>query len=769
MLVDRSKLVQYSIASDLWFSRRSGEGNPISRNEFFNRNPARLTTALYCAIGSDAAGWELEMFNGVNWVVITPDTTYTLIITNNGLKALSNIKRGGMQLYFSGLKIINNTVLNPASPIITWTDNNLLEAGEVVFACGCTGTNIEAPDGELYLNKILSWRYNDSSGGLQYIVSLPAEGYGSEADDGSTDWEIGAIGLYVKDPLDNTTDVLFAVATLPEVVIKHATTTKRVGSSLKLYFNTILTNLGIVANVDVMKEADVSLPEVANETLLLYSPDDAKKKPYNCYIIDNYNGTNTPAIAVQRKTTPATMAEYNVNNDWVLFTPTDTSMNFDPNAFDSNVRNYDLVYWDSTANKYKRAQGIELPTQSGAINDKQPIGLRVGNSIISTGIVVNTTEAYQYNVTLSAGGANYAAGDELLIPGVSNLIFKVAVLSVNANGAIEQFQFINPTIGDTAIPDGVIILNAIYDTHSQIPRNGTGARFTVTSTPQPKYQWNFPSTMWNKPIYCDTSARPGQITATETDSMVGWCLGKNIIQLGLDLRSEATTDRCGIMQFATDDQVRRVSANEGVSTRRAVCPKYLKNNYLQISKPNATGTYTSGDGSSLSTPILVDTFVKFNQIVLGKKATSPYDSTSSNPNVTNADLDFYGCSYRAWYADIAEFYESDELYEPGTLVYFGGAKEITIASEECEAIISTKPGFQLGNKLSDLHLPVALVGRVPVRFDGNCMPKTGDKIYLSKIKKGCASTVPNGKCLGKIIEKKIGTSKLIECIVRIDF
>ena len=49
------------------------------------------------------------------------------------------------------------------------------------------------------------------------------------------------------------------------------------------------------------------------------------------------------------------------------------------------------------------------------------------------------------------------------------------------------------------------------------------------------------------------------------------------------------------------------------------------------------------------------------------------------------------------------------------------------------------------------------------------MPKFGDKIYLSQIRPGYASTIPYGKCLGKIIDHNPGTSKLVECVVRIDF
>ena len=75
----------------------------------------------------------------------------------------------------------------------------------------------------------------------------------------------------------------------------------------------------------------------------------------------------------------------------------------------------------------------------------------------------------------------------------------------------------------------------------------------------------------------------------------------------------------------------------------------------------------------------------------------------------------------------------------------------------------------MGDKKSKKHLPVALIGRVPVMFDGHCMPCFGDKVYLSKVRPGYASTIENGKCIGKIVQKTIGADRLIECSVRVDF
>jgi len=774
MIVSRNQLIQYSIPEEYFFHIRSGSDNyrdatasDYCRDAYFNNNPTRLERSIYCAIGSDIDGWELEMYNGVNWVVVTPDPSYSLTITNNGLAALTNIKSGGIQLRFSGIKIIDQTILNPSTPLITWTDATFQAAGAVVFSVGTNGAKwLNDENGNPWINRLLKWRFNSSSGGLQYILSLPAEGLGSTSDNGDTNWNIGAIGLYVKDPTNNASDVLFALATLPEIVHKHASTVNMIGNAIKLYFNTVLTNLGIVSNLNVLPESDVNLPEVQNETLLTY-PTDPKKRPFNCYVVDNLYGTNMPALAVQRKLTPDSYPDIDDENDmdWAWFQPADNFISVPASSFDSTVANYDFVYWDTSASLYKQALG---QVNSTAVNAKVPVGIRVGNSVVFSGTVINNSFSYRYDVELTSVGANYAVGDELLIPVNASLVFKVRVEALNASDGITSFSLIGPGVGNVPITGTSIILPAVYDPRSQLPRYGNNARFKITSTKINQTNWNFPASYLNKPIYC-SNTNAGKVTNTETDSMVGWVVASNAIKLGLDIRNEATSSRHGTMRYATNAEVQKIVTNSSAANNTAICPKTLKTNYLQITMPDS-GTGTDRAGSTQANPILVDTYVKFNKVVLGRHTKSPYNSTSDNPYVTDANIDFYGCAYRAWYQDLAEYYEADKLYEPGTLICFGGIKEMTIASTECDAIISTRPGFELGTKQGENWLPVALVGRTPVLFDGNCMPRFGDKIYLSKIKKGCASTIPNGKCLGKIITKSFApSSKLIECVIRIDF
>lgn len=773
MLVSRNQLIPYDIADDLFFARRTGEGSPISRNQFFITNPARLAPGLYCAIGNDEDGWELEQYNGVNWAIVQPDPSYSLVITNEGLAALTNVARGGIQLYFSGIKIINNTVLHPNIPLINWTDTNLLQAGEVVFSVGTIGSPNLKDDttGDSLLPHVLKWRFNSTSGGLQYIVELPPEGLGAISDNGKEEWNIGAIGLYVKDPSNNTSDILFGIASLPSVVKKYSTTVDRVGNTIKLYFNTVLTNLGFVSNLQVMSEGEQNIPEVPNESLLLY-PNDPRKRPYNCYVVDSLYGTGIPALAVPRNAN-ITVTEtqngelqyaYNQDIDWAFFQPTDNFINADPSQFTNRVSNYMFVYWNATLEKYDLAEGKTYEEQGN--NALMPIGIRIGNSVVFSGEIVNKSISYQYTISLANGGADYAVGDELLILAADGLTFKIRIVAIDQNGTITEFAFLGPSVGNVSIPSNPTILPAIYDPRSQLPRYGNGARFTVSQLEQPTYRWQFPANWLNKPVYCGDDANAGKPVLEKNDSFLGWVTSTNSIRLALDLRNEASQEVYGTTRYATNEEVKEVVTHVNASEQTAVMPSTLKANYLQTSLPlNQNQT-----GSSLANPINVKSYVRFDKVVLGKNTVAPYNSTSKNPYVTDDDISFYGMAFRAWWADLAEFYEADQFYEPGTLITMGkGLKEISIATDECNGIISTNPGYQLGEKKSDLHLPVALVGRVPVLFDGHCMPKFGDRIYLSKIKKGCASTVENGRCLGKIIAKSFGTSKLIECAVRIDF
>jgi hypothetical protein len=84
----------------------------------------------------------------------------------------------------------------------------------------------------------------------------------------------------------------------------------------------------------------------------------------------------------------------------------------------------------------------------------------------------------------------------------------------------------------------------------------------------------------------------------------------------------------------------------------------------------------------------------------------------------------YALSTSAQYADLAERYEADAFYEPGTVLVIGGEKEVTacrsVDDVKLAGVVSTTPAYLMNNNVgSDVtHPAIALKGRVPVKVFG---------------------------------------------------
>ena len=83
---------------------------------------------------------------------------------------------------------------------------------------------------------------------------------------------------------------------------------------------------------------------------------------------------------------------------------------------------------------------------------------------------------------------------------------------------------------------------------------------------------------------------------------------------------------------------------------------------------------------------------------------------------------FYGTSTHAQYADLAENYQADKFYNPGTVLMFGGSAEVTIADADTTAVagvVSTNPAHLMNGALTGQFVtPLALMGRVPCNVVG---------------------------------------------------
>ena len=129
-----------------------------------------------------------------------------------------------------------------------------------------------------------------------------------------------------------------------------------------------------------------------------------------------------------------------------------------------------------------------------------------------------------------------------------------------------------------------------------------------------------------------------------------------------------------------------------------------------------------------------------------------------------------GRSTQALYADLAEKYASDNYYEPGTVLVFGGVEEVTQSTTSHDpaiaGVVSTNPAYLMNS--GQPGVSVALTGRVPCWVRGPI--NKGDRVVSSDIP-GVAecldlSNYQPGCIIGKSLENIENTEvKLIEVVV----
>jgi hypothetical protein len=122
----------------------------------------------------------------------------------------------------------------------------------------------------------------------------------------------------------------------------------------------------------------------------------------------------------------------------------------------------------------------------------------------------------------------------------------------------------------------------------------------------------------------------------------------------------------------------------------------------------------------------------------------------------------------AQYADLAEMYAADAEYQPGTVLEFGGANEVTQTTQShstsVAGIVSTNPSYLMNaTQTGNNSVAVALVGRVPCQVVGTIYK--GDRLVASDIP-GVATTLDSdqyqpgciiGKALEEYMSNNVGT------------
>lgn len=212
---------------------------------------------------------------------------------------------------------------------------------------------------------------------------------------------------------------------------------------------------------------------------------------------------------------------------------------------------------------------------------------------------------------------------------------------------------------------------------------------------------------------------------------------------------------CDTLSAATNISCDKLSAtievrSPDVSCTNLTCANSLTATGGQITTPSINCTNLTCTNSLTAT---------------GGQTKSPNISCTNLTCANTADL----TAARALWADLAENYEADDIYSPGTLVKFGGKKEITLATDVANAVVTTNPAFLMNSNCEGICCGVALAGRVPIRVVGSV--KKFDNLTLSEYP-GVArvSYLCEDVIIGKALESSDDANeKTIMCVSKFNF
>jgi hypothetical protein len=179
-------------------------------------------------------------------------------------------------------------------------------------------------------------------------------------------------------------------------------------------------------------------------------------------------------------------------------------------------------------------------------------------------------------------------------------------------------------------------------------------------------------------------------------------------------------------------------------------------------------TYTGNIGGNNSTRV--------NTLTTNQILTNYLGNTGAGGTIRGVWTLATGAKIDSTYADIAECYESDYEYQPGTLVKLGGQFEVTKLETECDevfGVVSDKPGFVMNavSKASSeqsVMIPIVIAGRTPIKVSGNVTKFA----RLVSGENGCARmAIPQiddkKPSIGRALESGSNTTLLASVMIRV--
>jgi hypothetical protein len=334
---------------------------------------------------------------------------------------------------------------------------------------------------------------------------------------------------------------------------------------------------------------------------------------------------------------------------------------------------------------------------------------------------------------------------------------------------------------------------------ANVKLGGGGIGFVLTTDGTGNLSWS-PKAIVTYDIADITSATPGvvsfneeiylvngaEVTITNVQGMTGingqsYFIGNltaNTFALYSDITLETPVNTTSLGTYTSGGKITSaVGGSEGSANAAGVTTsvQFNTNNLLDAS---ANFTFNKGSNTlTVTNANVTGNFIannaSFSNITLGGPFTTTAITTGANTTagtITGNWTLTTGSKLQATYADLAEYYAADKNYTPGTVLQFGGDKEVTIAKEETSKIagvVSSDPAYVMNGDIRAEHpVIVALIGRVKVKVIGSVLK--GDMMVSAGNGFAKASIIDPkiGTVIGKAIENKFdGDEGMIEVMV----
>jgi len=416
----------------------------------------------------------------------------------------------------------------------------------------------------------------------------------------------------------------------------------------------------------------------------------------------------------------------------------------------------------SAGEGYGQGQGGTVAIYSGA--SANTYGAKGGNIVITGG----TYDGAGGDMTVSAGeaaGQNHVGGDITIKAGAST-----------GSATVGKITFQTATTGSTGNTVQTLSDRVIIDDTQMNVRFTTASTSTATGALEVAGGVGVGGNVYASAFYGAATGLTGipagnisgtvaTATAATTAGTVTTNAQPNITSTGtltgLSVASGAIVATTPVLLTQTwnNSSIAFTGFRQNITNTNSASGSYLMD--LQV---GGTSQFTVGrDGNINVGPsnagTVTTTNIQVANITTGANTTP--GTMTGNWTLTA------GSRLNATYADLAEYYEADAHYEPGTVLEFGGDKEVTLAQDgttRVAGVVSTDPAYAMNAKCPGIATPIALQGRVPVKVRGTV--RKGDMMVSAG--NGYARSWNNpqmGTVIGKALENFDGVEGVIEVAV----